>query len=111
MSDGIKNLAIIGALADDGENQMGCWVPDGQAKDSITPLTSLKAALRSTNIMFAKGYKTCTSTDTTLIAEAVAAAKKSDRILLFVGEDNGLSGESNCRAFINLRGIQEQLLD
>ena len=111
MSDGIKNLAIIGALADDGENQMGCWVPDGQGKDSITPLTSLKQNLKSTNIFFANGYKTCTSTDTSLIAEAVAAAKKSDRILLFVGEDNGLSGESNCRAFINLPGIQEQLVN
>ncbi|CAM6005746.1 unnamed protein product [Sphagnum balticum] len=55
ISNGIKNLAIIGALADDGDNQMGCWVPDGQAKDSITPLTSLKAALSTTNIMFAKG--------------------------------------------------------
>jgi len=92
MSNGIRNLAIIGALADDGENQMGCWVPDGQAKDSITPLTSLKAALPTTNIIFAKGYKTCTSTDTSLIQEAVAVAQNSQRILLFVGEDNGLSG-------------------
>lgn len=111
MSNGIRNLAIIGALADDGENQMGCWVPDGQDKDSITPLTSFKAALPGTNIMFAKGYKTCTSTDTSLIEEAVNVAKKSERILLFVGEDNELSGESNCRAFINMPGIQEQLIN
>lgn len=89
---------------------MGTWVPDGYAKDSITPLTSLKAALPNTNIIFTKGYKTCDSKDTSLIEEAVAAAKKSQRILLFVGEDNDMSGESHCRAFINLPGIQEQLL-
>jgi hypothetical protein len=31
-------------------------------------------------------------------------------VLLFVGEDNGLSGESNCRAKINLPGVQEDLV-
>lgn len=29
---------------------------------------------------------------------------------MFVGEDNGLSGESNCRAYINLPGVQEDLV-
>lgn len=53
----IKTLAVIGALADDPENQIGCWAPDGRAQDSITPLTSLKAALTNTNIRFAPGYK------------------------------------------------------
>lgn len=38
----IGNLAVIGALADDQENQIGCWAPDGHVEDSITPLTSLK---------------------------------------------------------------------
>lgn len=31
-------------------------------------------------------------------------------MLLFVGEDNNLSGESNCRAYINLPGVQEDLV-
>ena len=37
-----KNLAVIGALGDDPDNQIGTWAPDGRAQDSITPLTSLK---------------------------------------------------------------------
>jgi beta-glucosidase len=63
----IGSLAVIGALADDPENQIGCWAGDAQAKDSITPLTSLKAALTKTNIKFAKGYKDVKSTDASLI--------------------------------------------
>jgi hypothetical protein len=47
---------------------MGCWVPDGKAMDSITPLTSLKAALPTTKITFAKGYKATTSADKSLFA-------------------------------------------
>lgn len=27
-----------------------------------------------------------------------------------MGEDNGLSGESNCRAYLNLPGVQEDLV-
>lgn len=88
----IANLAIIGALADDPENQIGCWAGDGKSQDSITPLTSLKAALTKTKITFAKGYKDVTSTDRSLIAEAVAAANQASKVLLFVGEGNDLSG-------------------
>lgn len=62
----IANLAIIGALADDPENQIGCWAGDGKAQDSITPLTSLKAALTKTKITFAKGYKDVLNKDKSL---------------------------------------------
>jgi beta-glucosidase len=92
ISTSIKNLAIIGALADDPENQIGCWAPDGKAQDSITPLTSLKEALPNTKITFAAGYKSTQSTDTSLIAEALAAASSAEKILLFVGESNNMSG-------------------
>lgn len=55
-------------------------------------MTSLKAALPSTKIIYARGYKDTRSTDTSYFDEAVAAAKQADKVLLFLGEDNGLSG-------------------
>ena len=61
-------MAIIGALADDPDNQIGCWSIDGRAQDSITPLTSLKATLTNTKLNVAQGYKNAQSTDTSLIA-------------------------------------------
>lgn len=82
----LGSIAIIGALADDPDNQIGCWAPDGKPQDSITPLTSLTAALAGkTKITFAKGYKDTRSTDTSFFAEAIAAAKSADRVLLFLG--------------------------
>lgn len=106
----IASLAVIGALGDDPENQIGCWAGDGRAQDSITPLTSLKAALTKTKITFAKGYKDAGSTDKSLFAEAVAAANQSAKVLLFLGENNDLSGESCSRANIGLPGVQEDLV-
>lgn len=77
ISSTISSLAVIGALADDQENQIGCWAPDGYAKDSITPLTSLKAALTKTKINYAPGYLNTRSTDKSLFAAAIAAANAS----------------------------------
>lgn len=92
ISPNIGTLAFIGSLGDDPDNQIGCAVPDGYPEDSITPLTSLKAALPSTKIIYAQGYKDTRSNDTSFFDEAIAAAKQADKILLFIGEDNGLSG-------------------
>ncbi len=110
VSKTIKTLAVIGSLGDDPNNQIGCWAGDGKAQDSITPLTSLKAALTSTNIIYARGYKDTRSTDTSYFDEAVAAANQADKVLLFLGEDNDLSGESHSRAILNLPGVQEDLV-
>lgn len=44
--------------------------------------------------------------DRSYISEAVEAANKSDKVLLFVGEDNDMSGEDNSRVYLNLPGIQ-----
>jgi beta-glucosidase len=106
----VTNLAVIGALADDPDNQLGTWSPDGKSQDSITPLTSLKQALTSTNITFSAGYKNASSTDTSLIAQAVAAAQSANKVLIFVGESNNMSGEAAARAYLNLPGIQEELV-
>lgn len=88
----IPTLAIIGALADDPQNQIGCWAGDGKAEDSITPYTSLKAALTKTKITFAKGYKDFKSLDKGLFHEAITVASQASKVLLFVGEGNDFSG-------------------
>jgi beta-glucosidase len=97
-------------LADDPENQIGTWAVDAKASDSITPLTSLKAALPDSKIIYAPGYKGGISTDTSYFKEAIEAASQADQVLLFLGEDNELSGESHSRAYINLPGVQEELV-
>jgi hypothetical protein len=52
----------------------------------------LKDTLKSTKIIYAQGYKDARSTDTSYFNEAVTAASSADAVLLFVGENNELSG-------------------
>jgi len=42
---------------------------------------------------------------------AVQAARSADAVILFLGEDAGLSGEARSRAFLNLPGAQDELVD
>jgi beta-glucosidase len=106
----IKSLALIGSLANDGWSQMGCWAPDGRKDESVTILKALTDNTSSIAVNYAKGTVDARSMDKSLIAEAVAAARKSDVAVIVCGEDAGISGEAHSRAFIRLPGMQEELI-
>lgn len=111
LNDRFKKIAIIGPLADSPLDQLGTWTPDGEAKNTITPLMAIKEEFgNSIEINFCKGLENARSSETDYFKKAVETAKKSDVVLLFVGEDYLLSGETHSRAFINLPGVQEDLI-
>lgn len=108
----LRRIAVIGPLADDGAEQRGCWVMDSLVEDSRTPLTALRESLpKEVVIDHVRGLATCRATDIADIAAAVTAARAADAAVLFLGEDAILSGEAHSRAFLNLPGAQQQLLE
>lgn len=110
LRSGLKDIAVIGPLADAPHDQLGTWVFDGDKKHSVTPLQAIKEQTSGKAVVhFAKGLENSRSKDTSGFSEALEAAKRSDIILLFLGEEAILSGESHCRADINLPGAQELL--
>ncbi len=111
LSKDIQKVAVIGPLADAPHDQLGTWIFDGHKKNSITPLQSIKEFLGSSRVIFAKGLETSRTKDTSGFQQAVDAAKVSDAVLLFLGEESILSGESHCRADISLPGAQQQLVE
>lgn len=107
----IKKLAIIGPLADAPWDQLGCWTVDGKPENTITPLTAIKNEYgNSIEINYCKGLETARSNSTEHFAKSVEMVNKSDAALLFLGEDQMLSGETHSRAFIDLPGVQEDLI-
>ena len=110
LSPDLASLAVIGPLAGDRHEQLGCWAHDGSREDSVTLLDALRERL-GPRVRFARGLEHCRSTDSAGFDEAIATARQSDVILAVVGESASLSGESRCRAFLDLPGAQAALIE
>lgn len=108
---GIRKVAVIGPLADSPRDQLGTWSMDGRAEDVITPLKALRERLGDQRVVYAPGLKTSRDTSTAGFGAAREAAMQADVVLLFLGEEQILSGEAKSRAFLNLPGAQEELVD
>jgi beta-glucosidase len=107
----IDSVAVIGPLADDGYEQLGTWIFDGDPTLSVTPLQAMRQFLGDrVRINHARALETSRSRSTDGFAEAVAAARSADAIIAFLGEESILSGETHSRADIGLPGSQEQLV-
>ncbi len=109
------NILITGPLADAQKEQLGTWIFDGEPEQSVTPLAAFrKSKIENPNSVFQINYSPCLSysRDTTHagFARTIAAAKQSDVILYFCGEEAILSGEARCRADISLPGVQSELM-
>jgi len=110
---GVRSVALIGPMADSAPDMLGAWSARGDAKDVVT----LKAALEARSkrdgfrLIYAKGTEIRGTSDAGF-AEAAAAAAQADVVLLALGEDaSWMTGEAASRAFIELPGNQQQLLE
>jgi len=104
-------VAVIGPLADSPVDQMGTWVMDGRADDVHTPLAALREKLGSQRVLYARALKNSRDLSRDGFADALEKARMADVILLFLGEEQILSGEAHSRAFLDLPGAQEALVD
>jgi beta-glucosidase len=111
LANSVRTVAVIGPLADSRTDQMGTWVMDGRPEDVQTPLAALRQMLGDNRVLFAPGLKNSRDRSHDGFAEALNAARRADAVLLFLGEEQILSGEARSRAFLNLPGAQEALVD
>jgi len=98
---GARRIALIGALAEDSNSQLGSWRGQGRVEDVRPLLPALREALPRAEI-------SVTGND---IEAAVAAARQADLVLLVVGEDFDMTGEARSRADLGLPGNQQALAD
>ena len=108
----MKSIAVIGPLADNGDDMRGCWFCESNPGDTITPLAAVRQMLKpGAKIFPALGTSRDIDNSTAGFAEAVKAARQADVVLLCLGEGRDLAGEARSRAFLNLPGAQEKLFD
>ncbi|PYX28657.1 MAG: beta-glucosidase [Acidobacteria bacterium] len=111
LSKSVGKVALIGPLANDSANMLGCWGAQGRAEDVTTLQTALTAYLGNQNVFSSKGTGISEGSDQEM-ADAVAAAQKSDLVILALGENAPeMTGEAASRSRLDLPGRQQELLE
>ncbi len=112
ISTSVKRIAVIGPLADAPHDQLGTWVFDGKMSDAITPLQSLTemAKEKGIEIFYHRALELSRSQNILNKNTMLSDVKRADLVLLFLGEESILSGESHCLANIDLPGAQIELV-
>ncbi|MGH7994395.1 MAG: glycoside hydrolase family 3 C-terminal domain-containing protein, partial [Limisphaerales bacterium] len=123
-------IALIGPLADDQSNVLGCWRAAGDwrmavsveagisnvAGSTVTILHAKGAdliddpALLATLRAFGESLTVDSRTPQAMIKEAVAVAARADVVVAVLGESSGMSGEAASRSHLGLPECQESLL-
>jgi len=107
LSDPAK-IAVIGPLADNQLDMLGSWHAAGDHTRVVTLLEGMKKKYTNSEIRYTKGCDFY-SDDRSGFNEALDFAKKSDVVILAIGEDQEHSGEAASRSIIDIPGIQEDL--
>lgn len=112
LTDKVRTVAVVGPLADAPHDQLGTWVFDGEKDHTQTPLKALQEMYGDkVQVIYEPGLAYSRDKNTAGIAKAVAAARRADVVLAFVGEEAILSGEAHSLADLDLRGAQPALIE
>lgn len=109
ISKSIKEVAVVGSLADNKAEMNSNWSGDGQPNDPITVLQALKDKFPQMRVRFEAGCDPKCEIDAGF-KKAADAAKDSDFTILVVGESSAMSGEASSRSNIDLPGRQLDLI-
>jgi len=132
LSKSLKNVAVIGPLADSKEATEGSWMVFGHNPAAVTVLEGIRAKLPGAKVTYAPGPEirrdlaSWFEADTisggknapqtpeqaeTAFKTAVATARKAEVVVMVLGENADMSGEAASRASLDLPGRQEELLE
>lgn len=108
----VKNIALIGPLADDATDMQGAWGAGNRNTDVITLKQGLEARAEKTgaSVTTVKGTEILGQSESGFAA-AEDAARDADLVVLAMGESGMMSGEAGSRAHLDLPGNQQALLD
>ncbi|UCJ05574.1 beta-glucosidase BglX [Chitinophaga pendula] len=125
------NIAVIGPLANSQRDVIGNWSAAGDPSKAISLLQGITSRIgNKAKIAYAQGAhltadttlflramqkaaieKADTANTDKLLSEAVELARKSDKVILALGESQGMTGEAASRSDISLPPGQRRLLE
>lgn len=117
-----QKIAVIGSLAKDKDSPLGNWRAGGKSNSAVSVWEGLET-YKGNTLDYAKGADLYTGTpnfsaqvninitDKSSFPEAIELAKKSDVVILVLGENCFQSGEGRSRAYLDLPGLQQELME
>jgi beta-glucosidase len=129
LAKSLKNVAVIGPLADSMEATEGSWMVFGHTPAAVTVVEGIRVKLPGANVAYAPGpeirrdipsvfddmfgvKKTAQAPEQAEAAfrTAVDTARGADLVVMVLGENADMAGEAASRASLDLPGRQEELL-
>ena len=107
-ADAVRSILVTGPMADAPHDQLGTWAFDGEKSHTVTPLKALQERFPG-KVTFVPGLR-YSREKRDAFQDVVAAARRADVVLVFLGEEAILSGEAHSLADLNLKGSQSELL-
>lgn len=108
IDESVKNIAVIGPMADNRRDLIGSWSAAGDWTKSVSLLEGLRKKMPDVNFIHAKGAD-IEGESRSGFSDAVTAARQADMVILALGEAYWMSGEAASRSDISLPGVQEEL--
>jgi beta-glucosidase len=109
LKPGALTVAVVGPLAHNPSDQLGCWRGLGQKEEAVSLYAALGEVFPGARLRYAAGCMTIGS-NTAGFAAALEAAAGADVIIAALGESADQSGEATSRASLDLSGPQLALL-
>ncbi|GIP05817.1 beta-glucosidase [Paenibacillus lautus] len=105
-----RKLALIGPLADDRHNSMGCWAWKGRDEDVVTVRDAFQSEIApKAEVFYEQGSGILEELDGG-VERAVQLAKQCDVAVVVVGESEAMTGEHYNVTSITLPPCQERLI-
>jgi len=131
LSKDLKNVAVIGPLANSMEATEGSWMVFGHTPAAVTVLEGIRAKLPHARVSYAPGpeirrdipswFESAMASEASKPVQtsgeaeaafqgAVKTARAADLVVMVLGETDLMAGEAASRASLDLPGRQEELL-
>ncbi len=117
-----QKIALIGALAADNNSPLGSWRIASDNNSAVSVLDGMKK-YTGNSLIYKKGtevsigntefikHVNINTTDRSEFKDAIDTAKKSDVVVMVLGEHGFQSGEGRSRTELDLPGLQQELLE
>ena len=107
-ADAVRSILVTGPMADAPHDQLGTWAFDGEKSHTVTPLKALQERFPG-KVTYVPGLRYSREKRDSF-QDVVAAARRADVVLVFLGEEAILSGEAHALADLYMKGSQSELL-